>query len=242
MFSQDQEPDQDKKQNEEFEGGLKRRHTAKKHSKKNTVVIGKVYADWCGHCQTLKPEWAKMKKRVYSKKGRKHVVFVEVEEKQIGNKLRKLEKEHSVKVEANGFPTLFQISNGKVKYYNGVRQSDEMANWYLKGGDPEEQQQNGSLQMPGLMEDLQGGRRNGVVRLHGTKRRDSFARLHGTKRRDSFARLHGVGRRSRHHGFRRYPNTRRAYPSKDESVDPYASRNPRKTNKSSGILSFLFGK
>ena len=235
MSSQEQEKNsqdqyQNKDQNGEFEGGRKRHHTAKKNSKKNTVVVGKVYADWCGHCQSLKPEWAKMKKRVYSKKGKKHVVFVEVEEKQIGNKLRKLEQEHGVKVEANGYPTLFRIESGKVKYYNGNRQSDAMANWYLRGGDPEEQQQNGDPQMPGLMQDLQGGRR------------DSFARLHGVGRRNSFARLHGTKRQFRHHGFRRYPNTRRAYPSKDESVDPYASRNPRKTKKSSGILSFLFGK
>jgi thiol-disulfide isomerase/thioredoxin len=211
MSLPEQNQDQYQEQNGEFDGGRKRRHTAKKHNKKNVVVVGKVYADWCGHCQSLKPEWAKMKKRVYSKKGRKHVVFVEVEEKQIGNKLRKLEQEHGVKVEANGYPTLFRIESGKVKYYNGNRQSDEMTNWYLRGGDPEEKQ--GDLQMPGLMEDLQGGKR----RLHGTKRRDSFARLHGTKRR------------FRHHGFRRYPNTLKDKP-------------PNNIKKSSGFLSFLFGK
>ena len=182
MSSQKQDQYQDQDQEQEF-GGRKRRNAAKTHSKKNTVVVGKVYADWCGHCQSLKPEWAKMKKHIYSKKGRKHVVFVEIEEKQIGEKMQKLEQEHGVKVEANGYPTLFRIEGGKVKYYNGQRQSDPMTNWYLRGGDSSEKEQENP--MPGLMEDLQGGRR------------DSFTRLHGTKRR------------SRHHGFRRYPNTRK---------------------------------
>jgi thiol-disulfide isomerase/thioredoxin len=217
---------QDQYQDQEF-GGRKRRNTAKIHGKKNVVVVGKVYADWCGHCQSLKPEWAKMKKHIYSKKGRKHVVFVEIEEKQIGEKMQKLEQDHGVKVEANGYPTLFRIEGGKVKYYNGQRQSDPMTNWYLRGGDSSEKEQElDDSPMPGLMEDLQGGRR------------DSFTRLHGTKRQ-----------------FRRYPNTRkfkhsnftrRMYPrvfkGNDESVDPYATRKQRTPKKPSGIFSFLFGK
>lgn len=175
MFSQTQNQDQ----NQEF-GGRKRRHTSKNPSKKNMVVVGKVYADWCGHCQSLKPEWAKMKKRVYSKKGKKHVVFVEVEEKQIGNKLRKLEKDHGVKVEANGYPTLFKIDNGKVHYYNGNRQSDAMADWYLKGGDPEENQ------IPELLQDQQGsqfgGRRPFYTRNRHRRNRHHHRGYKGTRK------------------------------------------------------------
>ena len=156
-------------------GGRKRQthHKRQTHKKNNVIVIGKVYADWCGHCQMLKPEWAKMKHHIRSKKGKGHVVFVEIEEKDIGTKLKKIEQEHGVTIHANGYPTLFRVSNGKVHYYNGQRQSHAMANWYLRGGDPE---------MPGVMLDQQGGRRNGFVRLHGTKRRNGFVRLHGTKR------------------------------------------------------------
>lgn len=181
MSSQDQE--QDQYQEQSF-GGRKRRHTAKKHSKKNTVVVGKVYADWCGHCQSLKPEWAKMKKRVYSKKGKKQVVFVEIEEKQIGDKLQKIEKEHGVKVEANGYPTLFRIEGGKVNYYTGIRQSDAMANWYLRGSDPVGQ--GGDTQMPGLMQDLQGGRRVGRhgrhTRYRGKNYNPSYNQHKGTRK------------------------------------------------------------
>ena len=93
-----------------------------------------------------------MKKHIYTKKGKKHVVFAEIEEKQIESKLRKLEKEQGVKVEANGYPTLFRIEGGKVDYYQGTRQSDAMSQWYLSGGDPDGQ-------MPGMLQDQQGGHR-----------------------------------------------------------------------------------
>ena len=152
---------------ESVELGGKRRHRKVVHhnktkSNKNVIIVGKVYADWCGHCQMLKPEWAKMKKHIYSKKGKKRVVFVEIEEKQIESKLRKLEKEQGVKVETNGYPTLFRISGGKVVYYKGNRQSNEMTRWYLRGGDGE---QDGQLEinqeqqkMPELLQDQQGGK------------------------------------------------------------------------------------
>jgi len=168
----------------EVGGRIRRKHPRhnKTKSNKKDIIVGKVYADWCGHCQMLKPEWAKMKKHIYSKKGKKHVVFAEVEEKQIGTKLRKLEKDHGVKVEANGYPTLFRIEGGKVKYYNGDRQSHAMSQWYLKGGDAEEGPELQEPLIPGLMQDQQGGRH----RFHTRRRGRHWNRFHnqhkGTRR------------------------------------------------------------
>ena len=185
LKEQDNQNQEQNNGQESLEVGGKRRHRKIVHhnktkSNKNAIVVGKVYADWCGHCQMLKPEWAKMKKHIYSKKGKKHVVFVEIEEKQIESKLRPLEKEHSVKVNINGYPTLFRISGGKVVYYNGNRQSNEMSRWYLRGGDGDSEVQESDSQMPGMLQDQQGGRR---WRHHGTRiRRNQFARLHRTKR------------------------------------------------------------
>jgi len=164
-------------ENVEEVGGRKRHkyHKNRTHKKKNVIVVGKVYADWCGHCQMLKPEWAKMKHRIHSKKGKGHVVFAEIEEKDIGTKLKKLEQEHGVTVQANGYPTLFRISNGKVHYYNGNRQSNTMANWYLRGGDPD--------QMPVVMADQQGGRRYGTRRF---RRHHPVSRHHFRKTRKQY--------------------------------------------------------
>jgi thiol-disulfide isomerase/thioredoxin len=157
--NQNEENQNEEKRNGEVYGGRKHitnRHKYTKKNKHSTVIIGKVYADWCGHCQTLKPEWKKMKTHVKMKNRKHNVVFTEIEEKQIDTKLRKLEEQHRVKVEANGYPTLFKISDGKVTYYSGNRTSDAMSNWVLKGGEPPLAQE---MQMPNLMADVQGGRR-----------------------------------------------------------------------------------
>jgi thiol-disulfide isomerase/thioredoxin len=133
-------------------GGKKyKRRTAKK---RDVVIVGKIYADWCGHCQTLGPEWKKMKTLMHKKKGKKHLVYAEIEEKEIESKLRKLEKDHRVTVSANGFPTLFRIEKGKVVYYDGERRADKMSEWFLRGGGGGEEQPG----MPGLMRDQQGGK------------------------------------------------------------------------------------
>ena len=156
-------PQEQQELQSDFGGRRKMRHT-KKHNK-NVIIVGKVYADWCGHCQALKPEWEKMKKHIRNKKGKYHIVYEEIEEKQIGDKLKKLNETQRVNVEANGYPTLFRISNGKVDYYNGNRQSNAMADWYLRGGDPLEQQ------LPELMQDQQGGRRYRFRRQHNRTRK-----------------------------------------------------------------------
>jgi len=144
---------------------------AKRHNKKKVIVVGKVYANWCGHCKSLKPEWKKMKKRVYSRRGNKQVVFEEIEEKQMTNKLPKLKKHHGVDIDVNGFPTVFKIENGKVDYYSGNRNAEEMARWYLKGGSPKDDP------MPVMMQDQQGGRR-----YHHTRRHRHFRGFRGANR------------------------------------------------------------
>lgn len=125
---------------------------AKKQSKNKVIVVGKVYANWCGHCKSLKPEWKKMKTRVYSKLGKNKVVFEEIEENQMATKLPRLKNNHGVDINVNGFPTVFKVENGKVDYYGGNRNADAMAEWYLNGGGK-------SQDIPAVMQDQQGGKR-----------------------------------------------------------------------------------
>ena len=89
------------------------------------ILIGKVYANWCGHCVSLKPEWQKMKNHI--KKNYKHIEFIEAEVSQI-NKVKNIKERHNIQV--NGYPTIFKIKeNGQLEYYSGPRFSNDLIQW-----------------------------------------------------------------------------------------------------------------
>ena len=117
------------------------RHTLKKHAKRPAVVVGKIYANWCGHCTALAPEWEKMKSQLKSK--HPHIVFEEIEQSEEAiklNRVNRLYRNRTAKQVAmqDGYPTIFKIVKGKLSYYNGARTADALVNWVdtpdTKGG------------------------------------------------------------------------------------------------------------
>lgn len=90
------------------------------------IIIGKVYADWCGHCQALKPKWEKLKQIL--PKGR--VQTIEIEEAET-DKRAEFEKKHKKTINVRGYPTIFKIVNGKIEYYSGLREPEDMKRWVL---------------------------------------------------------------------------------------------------------------
>lgn len=112
-----------------------------RHTEPDIVVVGKIFAHWCGHCQTLLPEWKKLvhviktKQKINSKSNTKYV-FIEIEQSQQDAKITRinntyLKEPHQSKLALQGgFPTLFKITDGKLEYYNGPRTYLEMLNWY----------------------------------------------------------------------------------------------------------------
>ena len=91
--------------------------------KKQTKIIGKIYANWCGHCKILKPQWKKMKNDL-----KNHPIeIVEIEVSEIA-RLEAFKKKHGV--QDNGYPTIFKIM-GKVEYYNGPRDAKSIKTWAL---------------------------------------------------------------------------------------------------------------
>jgi thiol-disulfide isomerase/thioredoxin len=90
------------------------------------IIIGKVYADWCGHCQALKPKWEQLKRIL--PKGR--VQTVEIEEAET-EKRAQFEKTHKKTINVSGYPTIFKIVNGKIEYYSGPREPEDMKRWVL---------------------------------------------------------------------------------------------------------------
>jgi len=136
----------------------------KKKSTKNVLHVGKIFADWCGHCQSLQPEWDRMKDDMKLAMGRSlknvHIEFVEIGDTP-KNKAKGLTVEGMIskyngkhlaksaeKLKSDGYPTLFKVLNGKLQYYTGPRDSKSMHVWFIQG-------LNGKTQMT-----LKGGRKN----------------------------------------------------------------------------------
>lgn len=91
------------------------------------TIIGKVYANWCGYCKMLKPEWDILKENI---KGNKNIQIqeVEIEEKKKMNQLKKKYPKLMIK----GYPTIFKITGKKIEYYTGERLANDMKLWALE--------------------------------------------------------------------------------------------------------------
>ena len=95
------------------------------------MIVGRIHAKWCGHCKSLEPEWATMKKQFGKGKYR----FVSIEQTNEESHLDRLNKhlgivddDKKVKLQG-GYPTIFKAQNGQVEYYNGPRMAKDIAEW-----------------------------------------------------------------------------------------------------------------
>jgi thiol-disulfide isomerase/thioredoxin len=131
-------------------------------SKGKHILVGKVYANWCGHCRNLKPVWKELKTFIKTKAkslGLK-VDFVEIEESQ--KKKMAHFKKWNPDLEVSGYPTIFKKKKGgQIEYYNGERKLDKMRDWVLDKGENHYPSMNG-LRSGGESEGLSEGESEGV--------------------------------------------------------------------------------
>lgn len=119
-------------------GGNKKHRKTRRHNKmnkNNKVVVGKIYANWCGHCQNMAKDWEDLKNYLANQGNTFEIV--EIEQTQESNLIptinKKFLKKSPVKVSLQGgYPTLFKIKGGNVSYFQGNRTFEEMRQWYLQ--------------------------------------------------------------------------------------------------------------
>ena len=101
---------------------------------KKCMTTGKIcvlyYADWCGYCQQLKPEWSRMKEMMMKQNNNNgnRLNIAEVESAAI-QKLKEMlmsgSSDMSQLVQIQGYPTISMYNNGnKVGDYDGERNAD----------------------------------------------------------------------------------------------------------------------
>jgi thiol-disulfide isomerase/thioredoxin len=96
------------------------------HNKTQTKKLVLIHADWCGHCQRLKPHWDQMKNKLNQ---HKHIEVVEISDADSNKdekiaELNALLHPNSAKIEIAGFPTLKKIHGGMATEFNGENRND----------------------------------------------------------------------------------------------------------------------
>jgi len=121
--------------NKSYKKNKKNRTYKKKPAKQTHVIVGKIYADWCGYCQMMQNDWDNLKRDLGENK---KIEFVDdIEQKNeadgVNNVNEKYLKKSPVKLSLQGgYPTIFKIKNGKLSYFNGNRVLEDMKKWCLE--------------------------------------------------------------------------------------------------------------
>ena len=106
--------------------------TAPKYTDK--TLVGLAYANWCGHCTAMKPEWDKMKDGIRNHPAHKDKIeIMEVEDGEPGKDAKFANMNAKLhpgkKLEVRGFPYLFRIVGGTAHEYKGKRDAPSMMAW-----------------------------------------------------------------------------------------------------------------
>lgn len=108
----------------------KKHRSTLKHKKVSALVAyGKIYADWCGYCVALKPEWAKVEKMMMP------VRATNIESSNKDHHIDQFNTKYKTNLPKQvGFPTIFKLSKygGPIEIYKGDRKAESIVHW-LRG-------------------------------------------------------------------------------------------------------------
>lgn len=101
-------------------------YQTKKNNKNNKIAIVLIYADWCGHCQALRPVWNEFINTL--NKDKYNIIEINSDEQEQGiNKIKSEYKVDDIRVE--GYPTIGHIYQNNFYSYNGERNLDKLKSW-----------------------------------------------------------------------------------------------------------------
>lgn len=84
---------------------------------KNGTKLVLFYADWCGHCQKVKPDWKKAADSINTSEDKKMIMVNCGEGTDEDQKVMK-------KYNVDGYPTIIKFVNGTPSLYRGDRDAD----------------------------------------------------------------------------------------------------------------------
>jgi len=97
-----------------------------KISNYNKVAIILIYADWCGHCQALRPIWNDF--ILTLNKDKYNIIEINSEDQE--DNINKIKKEYNVdNIPVEGYPTIGHINQNLFYSYNGGRTIDDLKAW-----------------------------------------------------------------------------------------------------------------
>ncbi len=106
---------------EGFEGDNMNTLNEKPNPKENEVIMILFFVDWCPHCKTVKPEWAKL-----AKLNNTQVNGKTIKVQSANAEGSQVEKDAARDNNVEGYPTIKLISQSQVLDYNGARNAVEM--------------------------------------------------------------------------------------------------------------------
>ena len=97
---------------------------------KKTPMFIEFYADWCGHCKSLAPEWKKLTETIEKEYKDKDLAIVSIESRVVHKDISHVLSK--IGLEVNGFPTIGLIKDQQFIPYEGKRDATSILSFIKK--------------------------------------------------------------------------------------------------------------